>query len=321
MAAAEGPPAPAPGGPSRQEETRTTHLARPNWEYIRVDVLLPGHPKLAGLPRSARWTLVELWCFAGRYHTDGFISDDVWKETGPAADRRKLVERGLAERTGGGYQMHDFTGYQRSKAEIEALSQRRAEAGRKGGQARAKPEASASANGQANASDLVAGCSDSAEPEAEAEAEALKDQDRPPPPASPSVPPGGRNRPATATRLPADFTVTPEMVAWARANVPHVDGKRETEQFIDHWNAASGAKARKLDWTAAWRTWMRNADNGIGRQPNGNSRQSRTEEVAGIFDDNYRIAAQIEEWEAANDANGNSQVGGVRPRALPAPGD
>ena len=295
-------------------------MARPNWEYIRVDVLLPRHPKLAGLSRSAKWTLVELWCFAGSYHTDGFISDDVWGETGPPADRRKIVERGLAERVDGGYQMHDFTGpngHQRSKAEIEQLSQRRADAGRKGGSAaKSKPEASASANDEANASSLDAGCFDTAEPEAVAVAEALKDQDPPPPPSA-SAPPKGR---ATATRLPADFAVTPDMVAWARTHAPGVDGKRETERFIDHWNSAGGSNARKRDWVAAWRNWLRKAEDDITARPQ--QRQSRTQEVAGIFDDNYRIAAEIEEMEARrNDANGNGPIGGVRARALPAAGD
>lgn len=291
-------------------------MARPNWEYIRVDVLLPRHPKLAGLPRSARWTLVELWCFAGSYHTDGFISDDVWGETGPPADRRKLVERGLAEKVTGGYQMHDFTGpngHQRSKAEIEELSQRRADAGRKGGSARGKSEASASANDQASAPDLVAGCSDTAEAEAVAVAEAKKD---PPPAPSSRVPPRGR---ATATRLPAGFTVTPQLAAWAAEHVPSVDTYRETERFRDHWNSASGANARKLDWPAAWRNWMRRADDDKARQPQ--QRKSRTDEITEIFAENYQMAAQIEQWEAASDANGNREIGRVRPRALPAAGD
>jgi hypothetical protein len=292
-------------------------VARPNWEYIRVDVLLPGHPKLAGLPRSARWTLVELWCFAGRYHTDGFISDDVWKETGPAADRRKLVDRGLAEKTGGGWQMHDYTGYQRSKGEIEELSARRSESGKRAAAARWGSDRDAKSHADGTDDAMRSACDPM--PEAVAEAEAYKERPPPPPPAS--VPPGGPKRPATATSLPPGFTVTPDMVTWARANAPHVDGKRETEQFTDYWNSASGAKARKVDWEATWRNWMRKAEDDAGRQPNGSSRQSRTEEVAGIFDDNYRIAEQIEEWEAANDANGNGQVGGVRPRALPAPGD
>jgi hypothetical protein len=58
------------------------------------------------------------------------------------------------------------------------------------------------------------------------------------------------------TRIPDDFRVTPEMVAWARATVPTVDGKRQTEMFINHWRAASGRTAVKRDWPATWRNWM-----------------------------------------------------------------
>lgn len=59
-----------------------------------------------------------------------------------------------------------------------------------------------------------------------------------------------------ATRIPDDFTVTPDMVAWARERVPHVDGRHETEKFINHWKAESGSRATKLDWPATWRKWM-----------------------------------------------------------------
>lgn len=61
------------------------------------------------------------------------------------------------------------------------------------------------------------------------------------------------------TRLPEDFTVTPEMRKWAQEHVPQLAGKRETEKFIDHWRSASGQNAVKRDWVAAWRNWMRNA--------------------------------------------------------------
>lgn len=47
------------------------------------------------------------------------------------------------------------------------------------------------------------------------------------------------------------------MVSWARKNTPHVDGRRELEQFRDFWQAKSGKDATKLDWVATWRTWMR----------------------------------------------------------------
>jgi sugar (pentulose or hexulose) kinase len=122
-------------------------LARPNWEYIRIDVLLPGHPKLAALGRSARWTLVELWCHCGQYHTDGWVREAVWKTIGSPADRKAIVAEGLAEPApAGGFIMHDYTEHNRSKQEIDELSARRAEAGRKGGSSRAKPQASALAS-------------------------------------------------------------------------------------------------------------------------------------------------------------------------------
>lgn len=72
--------------------------------------------------------------------------------------------------------------------------------------------------------------------------------------------PVGRSAQKRATRIPEDFEVTASMVEWARREVPHVDGRRETQKFIDHFRAASGATARKQDWVSAWRNWMRKAD-------------------------------------------------------------
>jgi len=72
--------------------------------------------------------------------------------------------------------------------------------------------------------------------------------------------PVGRSPQKRATRIPEDFEVTPAMVEWARSEVPNVDGRRETQKFMDHFRAASGATARKQDWVSAWRNWMRKAD-------------------------------------------------------------
>lgn len=85
----------------------------------------------------------------------------------------------------------------------------------------------------------------------------------------PVVVKGGSGGEKTARRLPDDFAVTAEMVAWHQANTPHVDGRRETEKFIDHWRSASGANARKRDWVAAWRNWMRKADDDLARRGSG----------------------------------------------------
>lgn len=72
---------------------------------------------------------------------------------------------------------------------------------------------------------------------------------------------GGRERTpraarsALATRLPADFGLTPERRAIAEAE--KADPEREFATFTDHFRAAPGVKGRKNDWDAAWRNWCR----------------------------------------------------------------
>ncbi len=65
------------------------------------------------------------------------------------------------------------------------------------------------------------------------------------------------SRSAQATRLPSDFELTPQRRAVAE--IEKADPDREFAQFTDHFRAASGAKARKCDWDAAWRNWCRRA--------------------------------------------------------------
>jgi hypothetical protein len=110
-------------------------VARPNWEYIRVDVLLPEHPKIEGLSDKAFRALIELWCYCGRNRTDGLVTEKRWKATGSRAAREELVKAGLAQLIDGGCMMHDFVGpdgHQRTRSEIDDLSARRAQAGRRG---------------------------------------------------------------------------------------------------------------------------------------------------------------------------------------------
>lgn len=71
-----------------------------------------------------------------------------------------------------------------------------------------------------------------------------------------------------ATRIPEDFAVTPDMVKWARERRPDVDGRLETERFINHWESKSGRDATKLDWVKTWRNWILGARTSPGhRQP------------------------------------------------------
>jgi len=122
-------------------------LARPNWEYVRVDVLIMEHPKIEELSDKAFRALIGLWAYCGRNHNDGIVTAKRWKEV-PARVRAELVHRDLAEPIdiGGGAVMHDFVGpdgHQRSRKEIEEAAEARAEKARHAANARwAKDKAS-----------------------------------------------------------------------------------------------------------------------------------------------------------------------------------
>ena len=73
---------------------------------------------------------------------------------------------------------------------------------------------------------------------------------------SSSRPRSKTNTARRGTRISDEFTVTAEMVAWARDRTPHVDGRLETEKFINYWSSKSGSGATKLDWVKTWKNWM-----------------------------------------------------------------
>lgn len=60
-----------------------------------------------------------------------------------------------------------------------------------------------------------------------------------------------------ARTLSKDFSLTVEMQAWAREKFPDIDHQKETEKFIDH---ARANNRKQVDWQAAWRNWIRKAD-------------------------------------------------------------
>jgi len=59
-------------------------------------------------------------------------------------------------------------------------------------------------------------------------------------------------------RLPLDWTLPTEWKAWAEAARPDIDVSATADNFADYWPALTGAKGRKVDWLATWRTWVRN---------------------------------------------------------------
>jgi hypothetical protein len=84
----------------------------------------------------------------------------------------------------------------------------------------------------------------------------------------PSVVTPGAARPKAATRIPEDFQPTEDMKRWFVAENLHTtiaDPRAEHETFCDYWRAKAGAAARKHDWPATWRNWMRKAASDASR--------------------------------------------------------
>jgi hypothetical protein len=99
----------------------------------------------------------------------------------------------------------------------------------------------------------------SANTEAEAEADAEEIQDRG---AAESVgAPRKRSANTTGSRLPAEWILTRELGDWAMQDcgMTRESVKAEAEKFADYWHGVAGAKGRKVDWSATWRNWCRNA--------------------------------------------------------------
>ena len=54
-----------------------------------------------------------------------------------------------------------------------------------------------------------------------------------------------------------------------RPDLSAEDVRREAECFADYWHAKAGADARKADWLATWRNWVRNQRSGSAQRPQG----------------------------------------------------
>lgn len=126
-------------------------MARDDRTYITVHDGMPEHPKVEALSDRAFRVLIDLWCWCSRTLSDGVIPEAVWlKRTGTAKVRKELLAA-LVDVVDGEYVMHDYLAHQRSRAQVEELKAKRAEAGRKGGRARAANQASGEASAQASA--------------------------------------------------------------------------------------------------------------------------------------------------------------------------
>lgn len=268
--------------------------------WFRVDDGFHSHPKRLSVSLAAvgLWTVAGSWSSA--HLTDGVVPDNVLPLLSPDAPKLagELVAAGLWKRRKGGYQFHDWSSRNPSKQAVENERKSNAERQKRWREAHGNGDRNAVTNGSSN------GVTN--------DAPALpnpKSKDKPPQRPSGAAPP-------RATRLPADFAITAAMAAWASENVPEIDYATETMRFRDYWDAKAGANARKLDWAATWRNWMRKAADDIGRLSHAApSRKDPDDQLAAAL---RRIDAREERF---NDTPGNGTARPVHQISLPAAGD
>lgn len=84
------------------------------------------------------------------------------------------------------------------------------------------------------------------------------------PDAAPAAPPK-KGQGVVGTRLPVDWVLPKSWGDWALEKRPDMTPdavRNEAECFADYWHSAVGAMARKADWFATWRNWIRRSGGG-----------------------------------------------------------
>jgi hypothetical protein len=105
--------------------------------FFKLHNGFPEHPKTLSLSDKAFRHLIELWCYCHRARTDGFVHSAQFRRTTTLKTRTELVEIGFVILDTDGAWMRDYLEHQESRSDIEIRSITRAEAGRKGGKAKA----------------------------------------------------------------------------------------------------------------------------------------------------------------------------------------
>lgn len=118
--------------------------------WVRIEDTVTEHRKHLKAGPAACWLWVCGIAYSQRQLTDGFIPDEAVPLLGVAKGAKALAEIlvtvGLFDRAEGGYRVHDYHDYNRTREEAErtrvTLSADRTRAGRAGGLAKASKQAS-----------------------------------------------------------------------------------------------------------------------------------------------------------------------------------
>lgn len=206
----------------------------------KIDDNLALHPKVMRAGNEAMGLWVRALSYACQQLTDGFISNEIVTVFGGDAGALKLVDVGLWYVVEGGYEFNDWCEYQPTREQVIAD---RAKTRERVNKWRGKNESNAVSNTVTNTvSNTVSNDAPT----------------RPDP-----TPTTSKDVVKRGTRIPPDFALNDDLMAWAKAEKPKVDVFAQTAAFKDYWEAMPGAKGVKLDWVATWRNWIRNSRDAV----------------------------------------------------------
>lgn len=237
------------------------------WARFTVD--FADNVKVAVLSDAAFRALVEMILWSRRALTDGVVPARVAEQrwgretdsvsqsvTDSATD--PLTELcsndpdspSLGRDDKGNYIIHDYLVYQESAADVKARIARNSANGRKGG----RPRKTQSVSDSVSQSPTKSGTQDKSRAQSTEITNALTSVSS----AHTATETHSKTQSVSrGTRLPDDWTPSPDLIAWTRTNAPAAATDREVERFRDYWTAQPGSKGRKTSWDATWRNWAR----------------------------------------------------------------
>lgn len=209
-------------------------MPRDNRLYMTFPIDFWRHPKVARLSDAAFRAFVESNGHSRILESDGRLEADdaefMWKKDVLEELVNSHPSRPLMVMDGSDYVLRDYAEHQFTKADRDELSRKRAEAGRIGGSKRQALAKHLPSNVKQSQAEIGIG------KEITTSKEVVKPRTR-------------------GTRVPKNFSITDEMRAWAKAEVPLVDIDAKLGEWIDYWTGA--ANGVKVDWISTWRNGMR----------------------------------------------------------------
>jgi len=232
--------------------------------WFHVDDGFSNSKPVMRIPRRWRPACIGVWTLCGSWSakelTDGFVPDAVLEEYGATPKTISLLmDADLWERREGGIIFRNWGKWQRTKQQV--LDYRAAEAERQRNWREAKRQAAE----QRKAETVTDTSRRDTSVSHAVVTPSVTDVSRLPIPKPEPIP----NKETTTTdvvvakktgaRLPDGWMPDSDVVAQMRSDHPNVDLKAEHAKFVDYWQAKPGKDARKADWNATWRNWIRRA--------------------------------------------------------------